>query len=49
MDIGLEVRTGPRKLKETRTVEADNEACIFCKLCEVNCPNPAIRVTPGEL
>jgi len=45
----FEVRTVPRKPKKTRTVVANDDACIFCKICEVNCPNRAIRVTLEEL
>ena len=45
----FEVRTVSRKPKKTRTVVANDAACIFCKICEVNCPNRAIKVVLEEL
>jgi 2-oxoglutarate ferredoxin oxidoreductase subunit delta len=45
----FEVRTVSRKPKKTRTVVANDAACIFCKICEVNCPNLAIKVILAEL
>jgi 2-oxoglutarate ferredoxin oxidoreductase subunit delta len=45
----FQVRPVSRKPKKTRTVVANDAACISCKICEVNCPNRAIRVVLEEL
>ncbi len=35
----FEVGTVFRKPKKTRTVVANGDGCIVCKMCEVNWPN----------
>jgi len=36
----------PRK---TRTVVINEAACVLCRICEVNCPNQAIKIMQQEL
>jgi 2-oxoglutarate ferredoxin oxidoreductase subunit delta len=45
----FEVLTVSAKPEKKRTIVANGDACIFCKICEVNCPNQAIRVELEEL
>lgn len=45
----FEIRTVSTKPKKNRTVVANGDACIFCKICEINCPSQAIRVLLEEL
>jgi 2-oxoglutarate ferredoxin oxidoreductase subunit delta len=35
--------------KKTRTVIANEAACVLCRICEVNCPNQAIKIMQQEL
>ncbi len=43
------VRVVSTRPKKTRTVVANDEACVLCRICEVNCPNQAIEVLQAML
>ncbi|MFP3984491.1 MAG: ferredoxin family protein [Candidatus Bathyarchaeia archaeon] len=38
-----------RQPRKAKTVVANDDACIFCRICEVNCPNQAIIIVQEGL
>lgn len=41
----LKIKTISEQLTKTTTIVADDKSCILCRICEVNCPNQAIKIT----
>ncbi|MDH5447658.1 MAG: ferredoxin family protein [Candidatus Bathyarchaeota archaeon] len=41
----FEIKIISQQPRKTKTIVINDEICILCRICEINCPNQAIKIT----